>query len=291
MTDTTFEQEIETYIRQTFEQNYEELRLEASHALAPNAKQTALTQVLLYWRVLRDIASNVTDTEVRLSLPGQETPKEREFSIEGVVDILRDNDRTIMYDIKTHNADYVRENIESYEQQLNVYAHIWQNLRKQPLDGTAIVATDFPVNVRDALDTGNPDELAHALSTWDPVVPIDFDARKVERTVAEFGKVVDNIEDGRFAPPPLDRLNEMVSGSQYKVRFGTFVCRNCDARFSCKSYREFAWKGTRATAERPLAKYFSDALPDADQESWRSGNLDATAAPSDLNADFTTHSQ
>ena len=57
-----------------FEQNYEELRLESGQAVAPDVKQTALNQVLLYWRKLRAIAEGVTDTEVHLSLPRQRHP-------------------------------------------------------------------------------------------------------------------------------------------------------------------------------------------------------------------------
>jgi hypothetical protein len=57
--------------RQVFEQNYEELRLDSGHAVTPHVKETALQQVLLYWRVLHEVAENVTDTEVRLSLPGR----------------------------------------------------------------------------------------------------------------------------------------------------------------------------------------------------------------------------
>lgn len=288
MTEQSFEQEMEDYIRRVFEQNYEELLVESGHGLAPNAKSTALDQVLLYWRVLSDIAKNVTDTEVRLSLPNQETPKGHDYTIEGIVDIVRENDRTIMYDIKTHNADYVRENIEEYAQQLNVYAHIWQNLRQQPLDGTAIIATDFPDNVRDALSRENEDELAYALSRWEPVVPIEFDPKKVDETIAEFGKVIDEIEDGCFTPPPLKRLNEFVSGAQRKVRFGTQVCHNCDARFSCKSYREYAWRSGRATSDRTMMQYLGEALPDEEQEAWRSGNLDASLSAGELQADFST---
>lgn len=282
------QKEMEAFIRRVFEQNYEELRLESSHALAPDTKLTALHQVLLYWRTLSDVANNVTDTEVRLSLPNQKSPKGRDYAIEGIVDIVRDNDRTVMYDIKTHNAEYVRQNIEIYEQQLNVYAHIWQNLRGQPLDGTAIIATDYPENVRDALSRENEEELAYALSQWEPVVPIQFDFKKVEATILEFGEVVDDIEDGRFAPPPLARLNELVAGMKFKVRFGTHVCRNCDARFSCASYREYAWRGGRSTAERSMMQYFVEAPPDEEMEAWRTGNLESLQDPTDLRTDFTS---
>lgn len=280
--------EMEDFIREAFEQNYEELRLESGHAIAPDVKLTALNQVLLYWQKLSEIAQNVTDTEVRLSLPNQKTPDKRIYAIEGVVDILRDNERTVMYDIKTHNEEYVRNNLDVYEQQLNVYAHIWQNLRGQPLDGTSIIATDYPEDVRNALASENEEEIAHALSKWDPVVPILFDPKKVQETIAKFGEVVDDIENGVFAPPPMERLNEIVNSTKFKVRFATHVCRNCDARFSCKAYREYAWRGGRKSGDAPMAKYFAEALPDEEQEVWRSSNLEALQNPSELRADFTS---
>jgi hypothetical protein len=265
---------MDTYIRQVFEQNYEELRLDSGHAITPDVKQTALQQVLLYWRVLREVAENVTDTEVRLSLPGQETPRGRDYSIEGIVDIVRDNGRTVMYDIKTHSADYVRANLDIYEQQLNVYAYIWQELRRQQLDEMAVVATDYPGLVRDALFHQNEDELAYALSQWEPLVPVDFDRQRVEQTVREFGTVVDAIEEGRFSPPSLERLNVTMPGTR-SIRFGTHVCRNCDARFSCASYRQYAWTG-RQGAERSVMQYFTEQASDLEQDAWRSAGLDAT---------------
>lgn len=288
MTEKTFEQGIEDYIIQVFDQNYEEMRLEASHALAPNSKLTALNQVLMYWRKLSEIAKNVTDTEVRLSLPNQETPCGRDYTIEGIVDIVRENDRTIMYDVKTHSADYVRENLNDYAQQLNVYAYIWTNLRGQALDSTAIIATDFPESVRNALAGENEEEIAYALSRWEPVVPIEFSLKKLKETIAEFGKVVDHIEDGKFSPPSIERLNEGVSGVNLKVRFGTQVCRNCDARFSCKSYREYAWRGGRGAAERAMAQYLGETPADEEQEAWRSGNLETMENATDLRTDFTS---
>lgn len=283
-----FSAEMEAFIRSAFEQNYEELRLESGHAIAPDVKSTALNQVLLYWRKLSGIASNVTDTEVRLTLPNQKSPQGRAYAIEGVVDILRDNEQTIMYDIKTHDADYVRENLDIYEQQLNVYAHIWQNLRGQPLDGTAIIATDYPANVRDALVSGNADGITHAISTWEPVVPIRFDLRNVRETIEKFSRAVDDIENGVFAPPPLSRLNETMQGIKFRARFGTHVCRNCDARFSCKSYREYAWRGGRQVRESFMAQYLAEAPPDEEMEAWRSSNLEAQPSPTDLRTDFTS---
>jgi len=287
MIETDLSVEMETFIRQVFEQNYEELRLDSGHAITPAVKQTALNQVLLYWRLLHEVAENVTDTEVRLSLPNQETPRGRDYSIEGIVDILRENDRTVMYDIKTHNEMYVRDNIELYEQQLNVYAYIWQELRKQGLDAMAIIATDYPESVRDALAGENEEQLKYALSQWHPVVDIDFDPKNVKQTIAEFGQVVDDIEDGRFAPPPLDRLKEAMKGTR-NIRFATHVCRNCDARFACKSYREYAWLGDKSAADRSMKQYFDEAISDIEQEAWRSGNLESAQDAHTLREDFST---
>ncbi len=284
MTDPTYEKEMEDFIRQVFEENFEQLRLESSHSIAFHVKETALNQILLYWRKLREIAENVTDTEVRLSLPGQESPRGREYTIEGVVDIVREQDRTLMYDIKTHDADYVRANIDLYEQQLNVYAHIWQELRQQPLDYTAIIATAYPEAVQEALASGDPMHIAYALEHWEPVVPIDYDASRVYRTISEFGKVVDEVEDGHFSPPSLDDLNEVIPGPR-RERFATRVCRNCDARFSCGSYRQYAWHG-RGVAERKAAEYFADPPVDLEQEEWRTASLDAASDTEELRADL-----
>ena len=97
--------EIETKIREFFDRNLAELQAEGGHALAPEVRRVALEQVRLYWRKLRGIAEKVTDTEVKLNLPGQKTPHGRTFGIEGIVDIVREEDRTVLYDIKTHDAD------------------------------------------------------------------------------------------------------------------------------------------------------------------------------------------
>lgn len=222
----------EEFIREAFERNFERLRFESGHSLSTEVKEAALQQVLFYWRRLREVAERITETEVKLNLPGQKTPKGRKFGIEGVVDIVRDNDRVILYDLKTHDQDSVRANLADYEKQLNVYAHIWQNLRRQQLDQTAIIATSLPDSVKEAIESNDPDQLAKALANWNPVIDISADSRHIDETIHDFGKVVDNIEEGRFAPSPVRRLRRRETRNE---TFATRVCRNCDARFSCRS--------------------------------------------------------
>jgi hypothetical protein len=275
MTDLEIEQEIE----RLFEENYELMRLEGGHALSADTKIQALLQVLFYWRKMRDVAENVTDTEVKLNLPEQLTPQGRKYGIEGVVDIIRENDRTVMYDIKTHDADYVRANTTEYEKQLNVYAHIWQGLRKQDLDQTAIIATSLTVGLREASRGNDIKRIEKELNNWNPLIDISFNQGSVEATIAEFGEVVDAIESRSFEPPPVERLKALLPGK--KTTFAVQVCRNCDARFSCSAYRNYV-DSSQSRADTLLSRFLNDYGSDSDREDWRYTNLEATTDPESL---------
>lgn len=262
-------------IEEAFERNLAELQADRGHALAPDVRATALNQVKLYWLRLREIAEKVTDTEVRLNLPGQKTPQGREFNVEGVVDIVRERDRTVLYDVKTHDADEIRGNLAEYEKQLNVYAHIWQGLRGERLDETAVICTRYPRVVEDALISGDEGALEKAMSAWDPVIPIPFDAKRVDAIIGEFGTVVDRIEDHRFEPRDLATLKVREPG--LRTVFAVAVCRNCDARFSCGSYRDYALGSTTATEGR-FRQYIEETADDLEQEATRVAALDASPA-------------
>ena len=77
-----------------------------------------------------------------------------------IVDIVQEADKIWMYDLKTHDADFIRGHTDFYEDQLNVYAHVWQKLRNNHLD---------------------------------------HKEENVTETIKEFAKVVDNIEDRVFS--------------------------------------------------------------------------------------------
>ena len=274
--------QIEEKILDFYVENFENLRLEGGHVLAPEVLDAGLQQVLLYWRKLRGIAEKVTETEVKLTLSDQTTPEGRKFGIEGVVDIVREADEqgqthTTMYDVKTHDADFVRANRDEYSGQLNVYAFIWQNLRGQDLDETAIISTVLPPALREAnktLNLSDPQSVArweYELKKWEPVIPIPFDKAGVEATVADFGRVVDSIENHCFAPPPVAVLKERKPG-QLRT-FATNVCVNCDARFSCDSYRAYALK-SGAAANRTFQQYFGETQSDTQRDDWLLAGLD-----------------
>jgi len=263
---------IEELIRRFFEENFELLRLEGGRSLAPEVKEAAWQQVRLYWLKLQEVATKVTDTEVKLNLPGQMTPKGRKFGIEGVVDIIREDGRTTMYDIKTHDLETIRGNLDLYEQQLNVYAHIWRHLQGQELDETAIISTSFPSALKEALSSGIPGHLEFELERWDPIVRIPFSDERLEETIRHFGAIVDAIEDGEFDPVPVERLQSRQAGM--KANFATQVCINCDARYSCDSFRGYYTQQSRCVADPALA-YLTDTSSDIELTDRLIAGLDA----------------
>ena len=267
------EEKIIEQIKEFFEDNYEMLRIEGGHMITEDAKKQALNQVIYYYKRLKDVAERVTETEVKLALPDQITIKGRNFTIEGVVDIVREEKETWMYDIKTHDLNYVKSNKELYEKQLNVYAYIWQQLRGEQLDHTAVISTSIPNSLKEAIRSEEPMRIEFELKNWDPLVNIPFSQERIQETINDFADVVDEIEDKNFKPAPTDKLNEKVTGT--KTNFATRVCRNCDARFSCLSFRKFSL-GSGVRSKFTMKDYFDDFGTDGDREEWVNTNLQAT---------------
>jgi len=258
------QQSIEEFLIKRFQDNFERIKFESGHGLSPELKEAAMRQVLFYWLRLKAVAEAVTDTEVRLNLAGQVTPKKRKFNIEGVVDIVREKARTVMYDLKTHDPEYIKKNASEYERQLNVYAHIWQKLRQQELDETAVIATRFPDSLNGAWDRQkeDPDRFEEELRNWNPIIEFKFNTKHVEDVVREFGRTVDAIEDGVYSPPRTTRLREIEVG---KRTFATRVCRNCDVRFSCAPYRQYI-KTSRSRDLPRFREIFEDTGPQEDRD-------------------------
>jgi hypothetical protein len=197
-----------------------------------------LLQVKMYWEKLKDLASRVTESEVPVTLSNQETPKGRKYTINGVVDIIEEDDERILYDIKTHDPDFVLHNKSKYEKQLNLYGSIWEKSHQKDLDKTAVIATPLPAKLRWALNEGTPAQIGNALKEWQPVIELNYDETLRDGTLEEFGVIVDKIEDCLFDPPSVEALKEKMGGG--KTVFARKICRNCDIRFSCDSYREYS---------------------------------------------------
>lgn len=247
------EDEMLQFIEESFDENYELLRLEGGHSLSPFVKRLALEQVKLYWKKMKPLAENVSETEVKLTLPLQKTPKGRTYTVQGVVDVIRENEKTVLYDIKTHDVDFVRCNKTDYEGQLNIYAHIWQTNHGKKLDGTSIIATGQTEDLKRAYQTKNPQRIQKALEQWTPEVPIEFNEQKVQDTILSFSDVVDMIEEHQFSPPLIDKLMSPIRDNKL---FVAHACRNCDIRFSCDSYKEYAFSSMKA--KNDFLEYYDD---------------------------------
>lgn len=273
------DREILARLNEFFDANYRQILAEGgAHVLTPRALAQARQQVEHYWKKLREVAVNVTETEVRLQLPNQTTPKGRKFVIEGVVDLVREADRIRMYDIKTHFCGEVLQHTETYAAQLNVYAYIWRELRGQEIHDMGVIAIQLPDGLREAIRVNAQLEIERQLALWNPLVPIAVDSNSLEATFEEIARTVDDIEDGKFHAPPPSRLGE-VSGADEnaggrKVLFATLHCRNCDGRFSCGSYREYMKGGGKARRGSDVLKYIAKAHNDGELDEWIDGNIE-----------------
>lgn len=249
------DEEIEQQLLYMFEDNFQRLRTESGHTLSGNVKEVAKQQVLLYWKKLKEVARSVTDTEVSLNLPNQITGMGRKYNIEGVVDIVREEKGTIMYDIKTHEANFVKSHTDIYQRQLNVYAYIWERLKNEEISSIAVIATRIPKSLSKAIDTGDMNAIDQEMNRWDPVINLALDDKTVRKTITQFSETVDRIEEHKFEPPTEDVLStKQHTGNT----FATDICGNCDARFTCESYRRYASKGNNQSWSKFMSFYNDD---------------------------------
>jgi len=267
----------ERFLLEAFEANFERLREESGRSLAPFIKESARQQVLLYYRRLYELASQVDETEVRLVLPEQTSPAGRQYTLEGVVDIVRDGDSTVMYDLKTYlDADSAREHVEPHYKQLNVYAHIWKGLHGAALDSVAVIATRPTKPLYRALRAGEAARIKKELDAWNPVLEVEVKGEVVTEVMENFGRVVDLIEEHRFTPPALEVL-KAPSRPGGKTPFAQDVCLNCDARFGCASYRQFVRAQAPGRVDAALRDDLADFGGDAEKDDWRDSGVTTTA--------------
>ena len=227
-------------IVEDFERNNKIMEYETGRSLSPQLKRAALLQVILYWYRMKAIAENVTETEVRLILPLQKSPKDRSFNMEGVVDLIRTNDGTFMYDLKSVEKEIILGQLEQVTQQLGIYAHIWQNLNNKKVNGASVISTAVPKEISSKLEGVNLEssaEILEILKDWNPLIDVNVEKPEVELITKKFGVVVDKISGKEFSPPSLDKLKSKAKGQDRD--FGSLVCRKCDGRYSCGSYKDY----------------------------------------------------
>jgi len=232
------DEEIEAFIEERFYDNLAVIETENNVRLNSFVKEQALLQVKMYWKKLKELAKRVTQSEVPVTLSNLTTPTGRRFTINGIVDIIKEGESSVMYEIKTHDPDFVKHNKARYERQLNIYGSIWERVNCKKLDGTAVIATPLPPALRWALNEGTTKQLENAVAEWNPVIPLAYNDAERTDTLEEFGALVDKIEECRFDPPNVDVLKTRLAGG--KTLFARKICQNCDIRFACDAYREYS---------------------------------------------------
>ncbi|MBN2532678.1 MAG: PD-(D/E)XK nuclease family protein [Spirochaetales bacterium] len=267
-----FDKDIEEFIENRFYDNLAVIETENKLRINSFVKEQALLQVKMYWEKLKELAKKVTQSEVPITLSNQTTPKGRNYTIRGVVDIIKEDNETILYDIKTHDPDFVRHNKENYEKQLNIYGSIWERINQKPLDRTAVIATPLPAKLRWALHEGTQAQIRNAVTEWEPVIPMEYNKNARDGTLEEFGEIVDNIQDCKFAPPPVVVLKTKMAGG--KTIFARKICHNCDIRFACDSYREYSI-GRRTLSTDDLIYLIKDMGNDRDNLTFKNISFEA----------------
>jgi hypothetical protein len=233
--------DIEDFIKLRLKENLKLMQAETGQRVNQSVVIAAERQALAYWHTMHLLAVKITETEVKLSLPECSTPKGRTFTIEGVVDIVQEDSGMSIYDIKTMPRDYVENNKSKFAMQLNVYAHILGGLKGYKVKKAAVIATAPAEGLKRQFNRVDLpiDQFMNMLKSMNPFVDIPLNEYSISDTIRKFGEIVDRIHDGDFKPKSVGDLKRKDTEGGKTRQFGTDVCRNCDARFSCPSYREF----------------------------------------------------
>ncbi|MBU8689504.1 PD-(D/E)XK nuclease family protein [Priestia megaterium] len=256
--------DMELQLREWFDDNYEELRIIGGHALNTHVKEVAFQHIIQYWRKMKDIANEITETELTLTLPRQNTPLGREYTVRGNIDLLRTDDSFYMYDVKAESPDDIKGNMQKYKGQLNLYAKIFYDLYGDPMAKAAIIATGQTPLLRKAWASRDDEKINEELKKWNPFIEIPVDKDSTTEILNEFGVTVDKIEEHQFCPPPKEELQ--VKKRRNKT-FAQHVCDNCDGRFSCPSFKDYILENGRANGNNTanIVKYYTKKIEDIPQ--------------------------
>ena len=185
----------EAAVREVFERTFRVLCLSDVRPIGGRAKESALRQVLHYYRQNQDEMRRIVDTEVDVSL------EKDDYILAGKVDLLLGGDGKLeLLDFKTSpRPSDSPELLATYERQLCTYAHILERRRGRRVDRLLLYWTSEP-------------RKEHALMT------LPYRPDRVEEASRHFDDTVRRIRGGEFAvtTPP-----------------GAAICRECDLRTLC----------------------------------------------------------
>jgi len=187
----------ETRIREIFERTFRFLSISDVRPIGPEAKKSAFTHVMNYFRQNCDEMRRVIQTEVDVSL------EKDGYILVGKVDLLLGSDGKLeLLDFKTSpRPKDSPELIAAYERQLCTYAHILEQRHGKRVERLLLYWTSEP-------------------RKEDALMVLPYDPQKVEEAGRHFDETVRRIQAHEFAvtaPPE------------------TTICQECDLRLLCRS--------------------------------------------------------
>ena len=178
-----------------FEANYAAMQSDSGYNLTPEQTETALAQVLSYYRARKDALSRVwkAEEEIRLNLP--------DFILQGVIDLMETADGDVeIVDYKTGPKPDPRlgaERVAHYKKQLEIYAYL--------------VEKHYGKRVKRM-------HLYYTAAPEDPWISFAWTRESVDSAVEEVRQTVKRIEQKDFSGGVNNR----------------FACEYCDMKYYCK---------------------------------------------------------
>ncbi|MDI9348082.1 MAG: hypothetical protein QM538_06210 [Methylacidiphilales bacterium] len=242
-------------IREYFDNNVNEIKSQGSHTLNNHVITNAYIEVVAYWLKHEQMKNSIIASEEKIQENNINTTKGRVCSLQGVVDIMQYDDvemSAALFEIKTQPKEYLTDIAIQCEKQLSLCKEIWSkniNNKDKSITNTYVISTSVPRHIKQEIKKLylTPESSSSVIQSnatldsfirdWDPILQINTNAKLARETIADCKEIVDQIEDYKFNPPPPSVLKKVMPVS--KRPFGSEVCRHCDVRFSCESYKAF----------------------------------------------------
>jgi DNA helicase-2/ATP-dependent DNA helicase PcrA len=188
---------IETNIIECFDQNYTALSKSERSYLAEPTKKAALKQVLKYAERHEGKWDSIQEAEAEISLVKEN------YILKGKVDLIKGINGTLeIVDFKSDNKPDIERDtdiLDRYRRQLEVYSYLIEEKTGQKVSRMHLYYTKE--------DKGNP------------YISFDKEAIALEKTIKEFDKTVENIQNKKFDIKERPKKH----------------CGDCDMRFYCDS--------------------------------------------------------
>ncbi|MCK8825794.1 ATP-dependent DNA helicase [Fuchsiella alkaliacetigena] len=184
----------EDKIEEFFEENYNNLREHLQHTLAPQTKESALRQVINYYKNNEDMINKIDEVELPITV---EKPS---YYINGKIDlILNEKGNYKLVDFKSQQKIESKKLLKKYKLQMATYSNLIQ--------------TKHGVDIKEAYIywTGEDDPQKAKM-------PLEIESKDITKADNHFDNVVGKIINNNF------NVKEKPSNK---------ICKECDFRYNC----------------------------------------------------------